>query len=96
MTEALALFSSPAALVLLLASAICIRFRSQIGTLIVVLLWTTLVSLVAFRAPDESRLAAIGEGCIGSPTLFIAAVAAICGGMILYTSRQRERDKLGD
>ena len=40
---------------------------------------------------DEARLEAVKEGCIGSPTLFIGVVAAICVAMILYTAPRAER-----
>jgi len=33
----------------------------------------------------------IAVRCLGSPTLFIAAVAAICVGMILYTAPTEAR-----
>lgn len=89
--ELIALMSTPPSLVLILASLIAIRFAHQWGALIVVLLWTLWVSLVAMSSPDAARLAALQEGCIGSPTLFIAAVAAICVGMILYTTRRAAR-----
>lgn len=89
--ELIALMSTPPSLVLILASLLAIRFAHQWGALIVVLLWTLWVSFVAMSAPDPDRLAGIQEGCIGSPTLFIAAVAAICVGMILYTTRRAAR-----
>ena len=89
--ELIALMSTPPSLVLILASLIAVRFAHQWGALVVVLLWTLWVSLVAMSSPDAARLAALQEGCIGSPTLFIAAVAAICVGMILYTTRRAAR-----
>lgn len=89
--EMLALMITPPSLVLLLASALCIRLRHQWGALIVVLLWSLWVSYIAMSAPDALRAAAIAEGCIGRPTLFIALVAAICIGMILYTTRRPAR-----
>lgn len=89
--EFIALMSTPPSLVLILASLLAIRFAHQWGALVVVLLWTLWVSLVAMSSPDADRLAAMQEGCIGSPTLFIAAVAAICVGMILYTTRRAAR-----
>ena len=89
--ELIALMSTPPSLVLILASLLAIRFGHQWGALIVVLGWTVWVSFVAMSTPDPDRLAAMQEGCIGSPTLFIAAVAAICVGMILYTTRRAAR-----
>lgn len=89
--ELIALMSTPPSLILILASLLAIRFAHQWGALIVVLLWTLWVSFVAMSTPDVGRLAGMQEGCIGSPTLFIAAVAAICVGMILYTTRRATR-----
>ncbi len=89
--EAVFLFSTPASLVLILASLLAIRFRHQWGALITVILWTLLVSLIAMGDPTGLKEFEVAEGCIGSPTLFIAAVAAICVGMILYTTRRAAR-----
>ena len=89
--ELIGLMATPPSLALLVLSALAVRFRHQWGALIVVVAWSVWVSVVALSAPDEVRLAAIAEGCIGSPVLFIIAVAAICGAMILYTSRRNER-----
>lgn len=85
--EAMHLFANPLSLLLLLGTALAIRFRSQWGGLAVVVGWVGLMSLVSFVevSPDITRLA-INEGCIGSPILFMAAVAAICVGTILYTA----------
>lgn len=88
--ELIALMGTPPSLVLLLLTALAIRFRHQWGALIVTVIWTVWVSLVAMSGPDETRQAAINEGCIGSPTLFIAAVAAICVAMILYTVPRKQ------
>lgn len=90
--EALLLFSSPAALVLLAATILVIWLRHQWGALAVCLLWTALVSVVAFiGSSGETHAAAVTEGCVGSPTLFIAAVAAICVAMIFYTAPRPSR-----
>jgi hypothetical protein len=83
--EAITLATSPAVLVLLLASALVIRFKHQWGALIVVLLWTGLVSFLSMFAPN-ARTLAMAEGCVGSPALFIGIIAAICVGMIFYTA----------
>jgi hypothetical protein len=83
--EAISLFSTAPSLALLLATALVIRFRSQWGALAVFVLWTVLISIIAFADPTSIRIAAIDEGCIGPNTLFITAVVAICIGMILYT-----------
>ncbi|MFP7570165.1 hypothetical protein [Marivita sp. S2033] len=83
--EAMYLAMSPAALALFLASAVAIRFRSQWGALFVVVLWTLFVTALTMLAP-ASRKVALAEGCVGSPALFIALIAAICVGMIFYTA----------
>lgn len=84
--EAIALFSSPPVFLLLLATVIAIRFRLKKMAPGVAVLWTIAVSMVAMPTTNSIRLAGITEGCIGSPTLFIALVGALCLGMILYTA----------
>ncbi len=84
--EALALLLSPAGLILLAGTILALRFRSQWGGLIVVVLWSGFVSLIALADPTGTRALALQEGCIGSPALFIALVIAICAGTILYTA----------
>ena len=83
--EAVFLASSPAALVLLLGTAVAIRFKSQWGSLAVVLGWTAFVTFLTMLAP-ASRELAMAEGCVGSPALFIGIIAAICVGTIFYTA----------
>lgn len=93
LAEALHLFASPAALLLLAATAIVLRFRSQWGGVAVCVGWSLLVSAVTFfDLTGGQRAAAMAEGCIGRPTLFIAAVAAICVATILYTAPRPARD----
>lgn len=85
--ELVALMGTPPSLVLLLLSALALRFRHEWGALIVVVLWTAWASLVVFAdADDDIHLIAVQEGCIGSPSLFIAAVAAISVAMIVYVA----------
>ena len=83
--EAMFLAMSPAALVLFLGTALAVRFKSQWGSLAVVLGWTAFVTFLTMLAPDSRKLA-MAEGCIGSPALFIALIAAICVGTIFYTA----------
>ncbi|MDZ7709438.1 MAG: hypothetical protein U5K36_04635 [Roseovarius sp.] len=89
-TEALYHFSSVPALILLIATALTIRFRSQWGGLAVTVFWSAFVALIVWGRfgddPAGLRKSAIEEGCLGSPTLFIAAVTAICIATILYTA----------
>lgn len=89
--EAIALFSTGPSLILLLCSALVIRQCHAWGALGVAVLWTAFASVLAFVSPDDIKLQAIAEGCIGSPTLFIGVVTAICVGMILYTAPRSER-----
>lgn len=84
--EALYLATTPISLALLLASLIVLRFRHQWGALAVVVGWTIAVTLLTMADPTGMRPQAAAQGCVGSPTLFILAVAAICGAMILYTA----------
>ena len=90
-TEAIALLSSPFSLVLIIATVLCLRFKSQWGSVIVVVLWTALISLITF-GDAGGRAAGIAEGCIGSPSLFIAIVAVISVGLILYTAPRADKD----
>ena len=87
---------SPASLLLLALTILAVRFRSQWGGLIVVVLWSLLVSMLAFGWGPQSHVEALQaarlEGCAGSPALFIGLVAAICLAMILYTTPPQRRD----
>ncbi len=89
--EALFLFTTVPSLVLLLATALAVRFRHQWGALIVVVLWTILITMVTMADPTGLQDIAKNEGCVGQPTLFIALVAAICGAMILYTAPRKAK-----
>lgn len=88
--EILALFLSPAGLILLAASIVALRFRSQWIGLATIILWTGLITLITMADPTGIRPLAMAEGCVGSPALFIAVVAAICVAIVLYT-RPRPR-----
>ena len=90
-TEMVSLMGTPPSLILLVLSALAIRFRWQWAALGIVVLWSIWVSLVAMQPPDGTLLLAIEEGCVGPPTLFIALVAAICGGMMLYTAPRKAK-----
>ncbi len=94
LAEALALAGSLPALALLIATAFVVRWRSQWGGLAVTVGWSCLVYVLVFwRDPSGMRDLAIQEGCIGTPALFIAAVAAICIGTIIYTAPAERRSK---
>lgn len=83
--EAVFLASSPAALMLFLGTVLALRFKSQWGSLAVVLGWTAFATFLTMLAP-ASRKIAMAEGCVGSPALFIGIIAAICMGTIFYTA----------
>ena len=83
--EAVYLFLSPAGIALLLLSVIALRFRHQWVGLAAVILWTVFITVVTMADPTGLRPQAMAEGCVGAPTLFIVAVAAICVGIVLYT-----------
>ncbi len=87
--EAISLFLSPAGVALLLLSLIALRFRHQWVGLAAVILWTVFITVVTMADPTGVRGLAMAEGCIGAPTLFIAAVAAICVGIVLYTKPRK-------
>ena len=87
--EAIQLTASPVALILIALTLLVLRFRSQWGGVAIVVLWTILVSMLTVVDPTGTRASGMVEGCVGSPTLFIAAVAAICVATILYTAPRR-------
>ncbi len=89
--EAIFLTATPATLLLVFLSLLAVRFRHQWAALAVVVLWTLLVSFIAMGNPTGVRPQEIAEGCVGSPALFIGVVAAICVGMIFYTTPRQSR-----
>ncbi|MEO9684727.1 MAG: hypothetical protein ABJR46_03055 [Tateyamaria sp.] len=90
--EAFTLFTTPVALVVLAFTIIALRFRNQWMGLGAVLGWTGFIALITTADPTGTRNLAIAEGCIGSPTLFIAVVAAICVGTVIYTKPRNADD----
>ena len=90
-SEALFLASTLPALILFLATALALRFRSQWGGLAVVCLWTAFVTVLSMVDPTGLQAPAMAEGCVGSPGLFIAVIAAICVATILYTAPLKRR-----
>ncbi|GGX43676.1 hypothetical protein GCM10007385_09490 [Tateyamaria omphalii] len=83
--EATNLFLSPAGVALLLLSLVALRFRHQWIGLVAVILWTVFITVITMADPTGVRALAMVEGCVGPPTLFIVAVAAICVGIVLCT-----------
>lgn len=87
--ETVALFATVPSLALIFLTLLAVRFRHAWAGALVAVLWSFLVMMLVARTPSEIDLAARAEGCVGSPTLFIAAVIAICAGTILYTAPNR-------
>ncbi|WP_339106829.1 hypothetical protein [Roseovarius rhodophyticola] len=86
--ETLWLFGSPAALFLLFCSALVWRFKNSWGALAVFVGWSFLVGAFTFWDPTGGQRAqATAEGCIGSPSLFVAVVLVISVGLLLYTGK---------
>ncbi|MFL4469800.1 hypothetical protein ACERZ8_07945 [Tateyamaria armeniaca] len=85
LSEAMTLFATPFGLLLLAFTVLALRFRHQWMGLAAVLGWTAFITLITMADPTGLRADAMVEGCIGSPTLFIVAVAAICIGTVFYT-----------
>jgi hypothetical protein len=94
-TEALTLLFSPLGLLLLTISLIAARLRKKWLSLIAVVGWTGFVSLTTMLDPYGLRLAALAEGCIGSPTLFILIATGISTALILYTTSSKQNSKHG-
>lgn len=97
--EFLHLASTPATLILLLVTALAVRFRSAWGGLAAVCGWSLYVGLRVFGGqndPTGITQMAQTEGCIGAPSLFIAVVAAISVATILYTAPAQGRPDTSD
>ncbi|MEO0502858.1 MAG: hypothetical protein AAFZ14_05995 [Pseudomonadota bacterium] len=90
--EAVSLLLSPAGLALLGLSLIALRFRQQWIGLGAVLFWTVFITIVTMADPTGLRADAMIEGCIGPPTLFIVAAAAICVAIVLWTKPRTQYD----
>ena len=81
--ELVFLMQTPIVLALILATALAFRLRNQWVGLVVVVGWST---ITYFMNSGTTNADAITEGCIGSPTLFIGMVFALCVGIVLYTA----------
>ncbi len=90
-SEAIGLFLSPAGLFLCAAMAMALVFRHAMGTAIVALLWSFFITALVMGLDDPIRAAAVNEGCVAPPTLFIAASTAICLAAVTYTFRREKR-----
>ncbi|MCK0096596.1 hypothetical protein MWU60_13530 [Yoonia sp. F2084L] len=95
--EFLILMQTPVVLLLIVVTALVIRFRSEWGGLIVVVGWSLSTYLVIdWAGTNPIRTSAINEGCIGNPALFIVVAAAVCIGVVLYTAPLKRGNKSGD
>ncbi|WP_100369131.1 hypothetical protein [Yoonia maricola] len=91
--EFLYLLQTPVVLMLIVATALAVRFRSEWGGLVVVIGWSLSTFLATgWGANGDIRDAARIEGCVGNATLFILVAALVCVGVVLYTAPLK-RDK---
>ncbi len=94
--EAIALFSTPPSLLLLIATAFVVRLKAMWGGLAVVVGWAAWISILDSPVVFPDNAAAAIEGCIGPDTLFIALAIAICALIVIFTSPRRAADKNGE
>ena len=88
------LLQSPIVLILILLTAVVIRFRSEWGGVAIVVGWSIVTYLVTgWLSGSTTQTAAANEGCVGSPALFIAVAAILCIGVVLYTAPLPRREK---
>ncbi|MEJ8561380.1 hypothetical protein QTO30_09230 [Yoonia sp. GPGPB17] len=92
--ELIYLLQTPVVLLLIVATALAVRFRSEWGGLAVVVGW----SLSTFLATGwgdfgDIRAAAMAEGCVGNSALFIVFAALVCVGVVLYTAPLKRDNK---
>ena len=87
------LLQTPIVLILIIATALAVRFRSEWGGLVVVVGWSLSTFLATgWGSNDAARAMAMTEGCIGNATLYIVFAALVCIGVVLYTAPLK-RDK---
>ena len=93
-TEAVYLFSTIPSIILLALTVLCLLYRSLWGSMIIIIFWSGLATIIRTDGPTDPtgiHALALKEGCIASPALFIAAVAAICMAMIVNLLPRRQR-----
>lgn len=91
--ELLFLLQTPIVLILIIGTALAVRFRSEWGGLVVVAGWSLSTFLATgWGSNADTRALAMNEGCIGNSTLFILFAALVCIGVVLYTAPLK-RDK---
>lgn len=87
MGELLVLFQTPLVLLLVLCTALAVRLRHELGGVVVVVGWSIATYMVTgWGNSDGIRKAAMTEGCVGSPALFITVAVAVAIGVVLYTA----------
>jgi hypothetical protein len=85
--EFLILMQTPIVLLLVLVTALVVRFRHEWGGLIVVVGWSLSTYLVIdWAGTDAVRNSAVAQGCIGNPSIFIVVAVMVCIGVVLYTA----------
>ena len=89
-SELLHLAQTPIVIALLITTLLVLRFRSQWGGLAVVVGWSFVTYL---SLSSNIQQTAASEGCVGNPALFIAVVALLCIGVVLYTAPLPRREK---
>lgn len=92
LSETGALLASPISLLLMIATLGALRYKSQWGSVAIAVGWSVYTAFLTTLDPGDQLANARIEGCLGSPSLFITLVAAICIGMILFTA-PKERHK---
>lgn len=94
--EAVIALAQPAMIVLVIATAFAIIYKSRIVCGILAFVWASLIPTALTRDLDDITFAASQEGCVGPLDLFIGICAAICM-VTLYTAlRPRRRPTSGD
>ncbi|MCF6444304.1 hypothetical protein [Nereida sp. MMG025] len=88
--EFLYLLTTPLTMLLLCATALAFRLARKWLTVAVAVGWTAYTCLLAFNVPTDATsisAAALREGCVGSPALFIAFACALTLALVFYVSR---------
>jgi hypothetical protein len=92
--EFLIVMQTPVVLLLLVATALVVRLRSEKGGLAVVVGWSLSTYLVLdWAGTSPVRAAAMAEGCIGNPSVFITVAVLVCIGVVLYTAPLKREKK---
>lgn len=95
--EFLTILQTPVVLILIVATALAVRLRSEWGGLFVVVGWSLATYLATGWSSNQAiRAAAIDEGCIGNTSLFVVVAAVVCIGVVLYTAPLKRGNTSGD